>query len=140
MGAINKIEKLEDFKQMVLEDLNYALNNGNVAELTKDLIKTFARDTEKDIIYCSENTDTMLRNYPLFYFVDCKNNIFIAYNKNNVDEKTLNNYKYREEEGCLYFMCNTDTSYNVNVKNVGEMDIHRMLNNITWYKSPAVVF
>ena len=139
--AKDKINNLEYFKQMVLEDLNSNLNvnTGNVAELSKDLINNFVRDNNQDIIYNSKNPDSTLKNFPFFCFVDCKDILFISYNKNNVDEKIINNFKYKEEYGCLYFVSNTDRSYNVNVKNTQELDTFHILNAKSWYCNDNLV-
>jgi len=118
MHVLDKIQNLEDFKQMLINDININLNNGNVAHLNIDLINKFVRDTPTDIIYNPNNTDTNNRNYPLFCFVDYKNNIFFAYNKMLVDTEIQNKFKYRDEYGCLFLLSNTKKSISYNIVDV----------------------
>ena len=113
---------------------NTKINNMEfIPELTQDYIKEFIRDTENDIIYTPQNMDTRQNDYPLFYFVDCKNNMFVAYNKNLTSTGLLSKYKYKEEYGCIYFLCNTDSSYNVNIRNIKEVDTFINLGDKTFY-------
>ena len=90
----------------------------NVPELTLSYIKQFVRDTEEDIVYNPNKPETRLKNYPLFYFADYKNNVFLAYNKSLINQETINKYTYGEEYGCLYLLSNTKRSISYDVTNV----------------------
>lgn len=133
--ALDKINNLGCFKEMVLENLSNSVNirSGDIPELTKNLIDYFIRDTNQDIIYNVQNPDSKIKNYPLFYFVDCRDNIFLAFNKKNVDSNIVSKYKYKEEEGCLLFLCNSDTSRNVNINDTNEVDMFIDLGHKTFY-------
>jgi len=132
---LDKIDNVEDFKQYLLIDLNSYLNitDGNVPMLSNEIIQGFVRDKIKDFIYNPQNLDTKTPNYPLFYFVDCKNHIFIAYNKKLLDAETTSKYKYMEEVGCLCFLSNAYMHRKINIKNTAEMDMFINLGHKTRY-------
>ena len=55
------------------------IDNLDVTNLTRDTINKFTRDTKTDIIYNPDNIESKNKKFPLFYFVDYKDNTFILH-------------------------------------------------------------
>ena len=104
--------QLQDIKEEFIRD------NGDIEEPCITLLLQFVRDIEQDIIYNPNNADTTLKNSILFYFVDYKNNVFYAYNRNLLDVDIINKYKYKDDYGCLCFLSNCKNSISYNNKDV----------------------
>lgn len=139
MGCAANIENIEDFTQTLLEDINKDIFNNNIEQLNKHLINSLLRDSKQDIVYNPENPHTRLKNYPLFYFTDSKNNIFVAYNKALVDTKTIKLFTTKEDNGCLIFLSNTNNYSSLDFKTYKERILFYLLFNKTWYEDKNII-
>lgn len=118
MGCTALIDNIGEFTQTLLRGINKDHYNNNIGVLNNIIIEKLVRDSTQDIVYNPENPYSRLQNFPLFYFIDCKNNAFVAYNKNLADEDTIKTYNHKEEYGCLLLLSNTKKTFTYNVRDV----------------------
>ena len=71
--------------------------------LTLELVNTFVRDSNEDILYIPDIKETRNKDYCLFYYKDKNKNKVFAYNRHLITADTLNKYKYKNVYGCLIF-------------------------------------
>jgi len=76
--------------------------------LTLELVNTFVRDSNEDILYNPEKEETRNKDYCLFYYIDRIGNKVYAYNRHLLTADILNIYNYKCAYGCLMFFSNDD--------------------------------
>ncbi len=82
-----------------------------IPELTLDLIKSFARCKEEDIIYIPNKPESKEMDYCLFFYKDKHGNLVYAYNRHLITGETINKYNYKYTCGCLMLFCNTTKNF-----------------------------
>ena len=116
--------------------------------LTLELVNTFVRESNEDILYIPDIKETRNKDYCLFYYKDKNKNKVFAYNRHLITADTLNKYKYKCTYGCLMFFSNDDKYFidpryykEDNTKRSEVLEelsvsklIEKTLTNKAWYK------
>ena len=116
--------------------------------LTLELVNTFVRDSNEDILYNPEKEETRNKDYCLFYYIDRIGNKVYAYNRHLLTADILNIYNYKCAYGCLMFFSNDDKYFidpryykEDNTKRSEVLEelsvsklIEKTLTNKAWYK------